>query len=375
MKKKILLFAGSVLATMSLAVSAYAADLPSAGGDTLEDSRLILQEALKHTLKDTDADYSLYDIDGNKPDLKVDVTANDAALAFKRSLNATQYYLEVQMGETTKDIVLETYEEDGSPLKDLVENYLALDAESQAHKAVAAKKQEIYDKSAKDKVMDYINRVHFYSGSAKIGEVYLKDDLGWAIFGDAVKPMLKGGDATLIAATYNRAEKTASGTAKIADLYLPAIAADGAVSFQEVQKAYLAARDQAVELDAAKVPDNLKTTVNNVVYTDGAIRPAGYKYGVKLTLNEGTEFEKVYTYNKDGDLASFNSLVDAANKDGFYDYNTVTIETINKVLGTGETAKEVEVNGEKREVYGTAKLEVSGTSNTRTGSIQLVKKK
>ena len=59
MKKKILLFASSVLAAMALTVSAYAADLPSVDGNTQEDARLILEEALQHTLQPTDANYSL----------------------------------------------------------------------------------------------------------------------------------------------------------------------------------------------------------------------------------------------------------------------------------------------------------------------------
>ena len=370
MKKKILLFASSVLATMALAVSAYAADLPSVDGNTLEDSRLILQEALQHTLQPTDANYSLYDIDGNKPGLSVDVTANDAALAFKRSLTTTQFYLEVKAGKFSKDIVLTPYsgsvDSDEAGLKDMVESYLALDSDSQAHKAVANAKEKAYNKSVKNKIMTYIDKIHF--NSAK-GEVYLRDNEGWAIFADAIAPMLTGKDATLIAAKWDKDTKTASGSAQIADLYLPDVAADDEISFSELQKAYVAARDNAVNLNEGEVPANLKETASNAM----KVGNAASKYGAVLTLNEGTAFEKVYTYNKDGDLTDFNKLVDDAN--GIYDYNTVTIGKINDVLGTGDTAVEKDVNGETVEVYGTAKLQISGAVKTQTGTIQLVKKK
>ena len=373
MKKKILLFASSVLAAMALTVSAYAADLPSVDGNTQEDARLILEEALQHTLQPTDANYSLYDIDGNEPGLSVDVTANDAALAFKRSLTTTQFYLEVKAGKFSKDIVLTPYsgsvDSDEAGVKDMVESYLALDADSQAHSAVAAAKEKAYNKSVKNKIMANIDKIHFYSGSEKVGEVALKQDLGWAIFASKIAPLLVNKDATLIAQAYDYTTKTSSGTAQIADLDLPAVVADGELSFKELQNGYVAARDQAVNLNEAEIPANLKEAAENAMHVGNAYA----KYGAKLTLNEGTAFEKVYTYNKDADLTSFNQLVDDAA--GIYDYNTVTVGKINDILGTGDSYVEKEVNGEKTEVYGTAKLVIEGTTKTQTGTLQLVKKK
>ncbi|MBR6399698.1 MAG: hypothetical protein IKS17_00560 [Firmicutes bacterium] len=366
MKKKILLFASTILASMALAVSAYAA--PTAEGNTEDDAAQILAEALQHTLKPTDADYALYDIDGNEPGLTVDVTANDAALAFKRSIVKTQFYLEVKAGEFTQNIALVPYsgsvDSAEASVKDMVEDYLAIGA----NKAETKVKEKAYAK-VQDKVMSYINKVHFYSGSEKLGEIYLKSDTGWAIFADAIAPMLNGKDATLIAAKYDKEAKEASGSAQIADLYLPGLVADDSLSFKEAQNAYLAARDQAVNLNADEVPANIKETAANAA----KVGNAATKYGAKLTLNEGTAFEKVYTYNKDGDLTSFNQLVDDAT--GIYDYNTVTIKTINDILGTGDTFTEVESNGETKKVYGTAKLEISGSSSSKTGTVQLVKKK
>lgn len=368
MKKKILLFASSVLAAMALTVSAYAA-VPSKDGNTQEDAVAILQEALQHTLQPTDDNYALYNLDQDKPGLETDITANDAAVAFKRAVATPQFYLEVRAGKISKDIALAPYsgsvDSDEAGVKDMIESYLALDEASKSQKAVAAKKEQLYDAKVKTKVIDYIDKIHFYSGSEKVGEVALKEDLGWAIFASKISPLLVGKDATLIAQTYDSKNKTSSGTAQIAALNLPAVAADGDITFKEVQDAYLAARDQAVNLNESEIPANIKEAAENSMHVGTAYA----KYGAKLTLNEGTASEKVYTYNKDKDLTSFNQLVDDAT--GIYDYNTVTIGKINDVLGTGDVYKE---EGDTL-VYGTAKLEVEGTTQTKTGTIRLVKKK
>ena len=43
--------------------------------------------------------------------------------------------------------------------------------------------------------------------------------------------------------------------------------------------------------------------------------------------------------------------------------------------GTGSDFTTVEENGETIEVYGTAKVEITGTEKTKTGTVRLVKRK
>ena len=385
MKKKILLFAGTVLASMALAVSAYAA--PTAEGNTVDDSTQILAEALQHTLKPGDADYALYDIDGNEPGLTVDVTANDAALAFKRSIVKTQYYLEFKTAKFSKNFVLTPYsgsiDSADAKVKDMVEDTLAIKNPdgSTPSKAETLVKEKAFDSKIKDKLANAISKIHFYSGSEKIGEVYLTKDLGWSIFVDAIKPMITGEDVTLIGPKYLGAPdyKASDDVAKYSALNLPVVAADGSVSFSEVQDAYTTAYNNDVFINHQS-EDAIKAAI--VKTYEGAIavgsgRPAD-KYSGKLTLNEGTAKEAVYTYSKRAfTKAGAESTLAAILEDasGLYDYDTVTIAQINDKLGTGSDFTPVEENGETIEVYGTAKVEITGTEKTKTGTVRLVKRK
>ena len=387
MKKKILLFASTILASMAFAVSASAA--LDTQDYTESDATAILKEALQHTLTPADADYVLYDIDGNKPDgLAQEVTANDAALAFKKSIVKTQFYIEVKGGvKFSKDIALSPYVASGTDLedyatatdvkiKDMVEDYLALNS-SKAEKKV---KENAYNSKIQSKVVNMIDKIHFYSGSEKIGEVYLNKTLGWAIFADAIKPMLKDENNGLIAAIYDKATYSASGDAQYATLDLPAVVADGSLSFEELQDAYKTVYDNKVVI-IDKSEDEIIAAINKTVenaFAVGSGRPAK-KYTGTLTLNEGIEGkEVVYSYAdlkfaKDGaEMALTDILKDAT---GLYDYETVTVKAINDQLGTGDVSKEVEENGSTKLVYGTAKVTVQGTSKAKTGSVSLVQKK
>jgi len=374
MKKKILLFAGTVLASMALAVSAYAA--PTAEGNTVDDSTQILAEALQHTLKPGDADYALYDIDGNEPGLTVDVTANDAALAFKRSIVKTQYYLEFKAGKFSKNFVLTPYsgsiDSAEAKVKDMVEDTLAI-GHSKAETLVMEK---AYNSKVKNRLMTAISKIHFNSGSEKVGEVYLTDTTGWAIFADAVAPLLKGEDVTLIAAKYDRETKTASGDSKYAAADLSKIAADGDVSFKELQDAYTTVYNNKlviIDQDEAAIKAAIVKAANNAMNVGNAAK----KYSGKLTLNEGTAKEVVYTYNdkvftKAGVETPLETILDDAS--GLYSYDDVTIAAINDKLGTGAEYTEADENGETIQIYGTAKVEVTG-ANTKTGTVRLVKRK
>ena len=192
--------------------------------------------------------------------------------------------------------------------------------------------------------------------------------------------MLKDENNGLIAAIYDKATYSASGDAQYATLDLPAVVADGSLSFEELQDAYKTVYDNKVVI-IDKSEDEIIAAINKTVenaFAVGSGRPAK-KYTGTLTLNEGIEGkEVVYSYAdlkfaKDGaEMALTDILKDAT---GLYDYETVTVKAINDQLGTGDVSKEVEENGSTKLVYGTAKVTVQGTSKAKTGSVSLVQKK
>lgn len=345
MKKKILLFASTVLAAMLMTTSAFAAEnLGDVNGDGIfdeVDSALILKQALSKDFKDSqeakDANFdeSLANADqdlGVAADTKYaspQVTANDAAFVYRLYLEANTLMLDVNIaGVTASEIVTMD-----TPVKEVVERFVGPDA----------KYDGVYETKVQPKVADGIAKVKFYSGSDEVGDVYLTEDAGWDIFGYAVRSLVNNQEYTKVS---EKAIFDANGgdIKTVNDIDLVSVATESnqgadmdVFDYQWVKRTY------QTLLSVLKLNPSAQDIIDA---KDGVTDVTGTKYAVHLTFNHDESTESHYTSKEDDTL---NAIIEKMANDGLFDYENVTVGDYNNSIG-----KEMDSSGE----YGSIQLQI-----------------
>jgi len=346
MKKKILLFASTVLAAMLMTTSAFAAenlgDVNCDGIFDEVDSALILKQALSKDFKDTDEaknanfDESLANADEDKgvaPDTKYaspQVTANDAAFVYRLYQEANTLMIDVTFGNYTASEIVTM----DTPVKEVVERFVGPDAKYDA----------IYENRFQPKVTDGIAKVKFYSGSDEVGDVYLTQDEGWDIFGYAVRSLVKN-TPSYDKNSSNPIFDAAHGDAKVDnEIDVVSVAAESnqgadmsVFDYQWVKRTY-----QNL-LNVLKLNPSAQDIIDA---KDGVTDVTGKKYAVHVTFNHDDSTEAHYI-SKDDD--TLNELIENTAAKGLFDYENVTVGDYNEAIG-----KDKDEKGE----YGSIQLQI-----------------
>lgn len=377
MKKKILLFASTVIAAMAMMTSAtFAAEiLGDVNGDgevNMQDSALILSQALSKDYAATNPSFNLAvaNLDEDKPfENTGEITANDAALAFKMFLEKTSLYLDINLGQVTysEKVTMDT------TVKEVVERFVG--PNSTYEKAINNKKSAIQNAVSRVKfpfdaekmgisneMLDLMIKSGHISPELKetimgMDEVKLVDDNGWDIFAYALRSLVaetpvydKTATNTKIFVPY--VDKCTSN--KLNELSLAKMTKNGTdmstIDFKGIQNAYQKGLEIVKHQPSAEDLIAAKNGVTDITED---------KYKVSVVLND--DATKEFHYNGKAD-DTLDTLINNAATAELLDYDTVTVGKVNDAMG-----KAKDENGK----YGSVKVSVNGRRNA---SVTLVER-
>lgn len=377
MKKKILLFASTVIAAMAMMTSAtFAAEiLGDVNGDgevNMQDSALILSQALSKDYAATNPSFNLAvaNLDEDKPfENTGEITANDAALAFKMFLEKTSLYLDINLGQVTysEKVTMDT------TVKEVVERFVG--PNSTYEKAINNKKSAIQNAVSRVKfpfdaekmgisneMLDLMIKSGHISPELKetimgMDEVKLVDDNGWDIFAYALRSLVaetpvydKTSTNTKIFVPY--VDKCTSN--KLNELSLAKMTKNGTdmstIDFKGIQNAYQKGLEIVKHQPSAEDLIAAKNGVTDITED---------KYKVSVVLND--DATKEFHYNGKAD-DTLDTLINNAATAELLDYDTVTVGKVNDAMG-----KAKDENGK----YGSVKVSVNGRRNA---SVTLVER-
>lgn len=350
MKKKILLIASAILATMTMATGVYAAALPGDlnGNNRVdsEDPGLILQLALNRDeagengsaaaldyleTANLDNDY-VNDTIISHFDGTPEITANDAALAYYKFMNRTS--LKVVLETEAYPTIKYTIDKDlmDTKVKEVVEFYIDQYCVQQPD----AKKF----KTAMGKLKLGLN-----------GEMTIPfETKGWNILADAANslyttPIYDPSVTDFEQLAYGHANLDNEVATKVHDLSLPVVTNEGTdlspVTAEYLKDCYYKALDGIVKLNpSAQDVKDAKAAALRVLDSNNK------KYTIDVALNaDGVTVDNI-TDNKGTE--EIDALIDAAGAANLFDYENVTVgDVYNTVVAlTGTSAKDVNEDGE-----------------------------
>lgn len=327
MKRKFLVLAGVVAASLAMSTSVFAkqgsGDVNRSGSLDVQDAALILQLAL-------DKDYSTANVadstgvpyawdeanaDGDVgfAQDKEEITANDAAYVYDKVMNGTQLYVKLTTGS---GVSFKAKASLNDKLIDLADTILTADDSSAYAKQVNKRKARINQS---------VDNVKFYSGNEIIGDVELREVAGWQIFTNALVPVID------VAAGVDVTDPTQLA----ADAKYNSFLNDLAIGYVDVD--YSVIRDKytlaktLIKKDITK--EDLQNTFNNVVaITKG-------KYGLGLSYTDPNTSADVNLFAKNAGDADAQTMINLICDNNLNKYEDVTLGEVQAVFGNKATAK------------------------------------